>query len=155
MPRLNVFCTCERIIVDAKGIPSLISLFQRMDLQLPETTPIPEDLVAPAKWVIFCMWQLSPNEVGEEFVQHTKIIRPNGELVHEAQQPFRIQSDSDLHIRTYIEMNGMHVGQEGHYRITVWLAGHEGDVHESTFFIKHIPFSGLPAADLEAARETA
>lgn len=138
MPVLNVLCTCERAIIDAKGIPSLISLFQRMDIQLSET-PFPEDAVAPARWVVFCMWQLNPDEVGKEFAQHTKIIRPNGAVLHEASQPFRAQSDTDLHIRTYIEMNGLFIGHEGYYIMQVWLAGKENDVHESKFFLRHVP----------------
>jgi hypothetical protein len=137
MPFLNVLCTCERIIIDASGTPSLISLFQRMDLQLAEVS-FPEDMVAPAKWVIFCMWQLTADEVGREFVQHTKIIRPNGVVVQEAIQPFQSPSDVDLQIRTFIEMSGMHVGQEGHFRIQVWLAGHEDNLYETKFFIKHV-----------------
>jgi hypothetical protein len=153
MPVLNVLCTCERVIIDAKGIPSLISLFQRMDLQLTDT-PFPEDAVAPARWVVFSMWQLSPEEVGREFIQHTKIIRPNGVVMHEATQPFRVQSDSDLHIRTYMELNGMFIGQEGFYRIQVWLEAEE--VHEISFFIKHIPVaqpSEVAQLNLAAAAE--
>jgi hypothetical protein len=138
MPRLNVFCTCERIIIDTKGIPSLISLFQRMNIQQ-LATPFAEDAVVPARWVIFCLWQFTSDEVGQEFVQKLKVIRPNGAVVYEGEQPFQIQADSDLHIRTYGEMNGLHIGQEGNFRIQVWLAGHEDDVHECTFFIKHIP----------------
>jgi hypothetical protein len=152
MPVLNALCTCERIIIDTKGIPSLISLFQRMDLQLTETT-VPEDLVVPARWVVFCLWQLAPEEVGTEFVQHTKIVRPNGVLFHETQQAFRLQGDSDLHVRTFIELNGMHVGHEGNHRIQVWLDGREDDVREITFFIRHLPIPE-PVANQQIAAST-
>jgi hypothetical protein len=152
MPVLNALCTCERIIIDTKGIPSLISVFQRMDLQLTEPT-VAEDLVAPARWVVFCLWQLSPDEAGVEFVQHTRILRPNGVLFHETQQSFRLQGDSDFHVRTFIEMNGMIVGQEGTYRIQVWLGGREGDVRENTFSIRHIPMPE-PIANQQVPVET-
>ncbi len=137
MPELNVLCACDRVIIDGKGIPSLINLFQRLDLQL-QDTPLPENAVAPARWFIYSQWQLAPDEVGKDFVQHTKVLKPDGTDFHEATQPFRVDSDIDLQVRTYVEFNGMPVGQEGRIRVLTWL-GDEPNRHEFSLYIKHVP----------------
>lgn len=139
MPNLNVLTVCERIIIDAKGIPSLISLFQRMEMLVPEiTSPFPTDAVAPGKWVVFCVWQLSPDEAGKDFVQRSKVTRPDGVVFAEFTQPFRVEAGPDMQAKTYVEIVGIPVGLEGPVKITTWLEGMEEVVHECHFIVQFL-----------------
>jgi hypothetical protein len=138
MPHLNAFAICERIIIDAKGIPSLINLFQRIDIQLQEE-PLPKDAVAPGRWAVFSMWQLAPEEVGKEFVQFTKVSRPDQSIFVETMQSFKIESDIDLTVRTFLDLNGIPIGSEGRIWARTWLRGDEQNIHEISFYLRHLP----------------
>jgi hypothetical protein len=138
MPQLTIFTVCEKVIVDAKGIPSLINLFQRMDLQL-QDTPLPEDAIAPGRWAIFSVWQLTAGEVGKDFIQHTRINKPDGTIFSEFSQPFRVESEIDMQAKTFVEIMGIPVGKQGRIQILTWLAGAEDDIHECHFYVQHLP----------------
>jgi hypothetical protein len=138
MPRLQVFTACEKVIVDAKGIPSLINLFQRMDVQL-QDVPLPKDTIVPGRWAIFCSWQLSPEELGKDFIQHTRVNKPDGTVFSEFNQPFKLESELDLQCRTYVDIHGMPIGQHGRIEIVTWIEGNEKDLYECSFYMQHLP----------------
>jgi len=64
MPKLIMFTACEKVIIDRRELPSLINIFQRMQIQLLDA-PMPENAVSPVRWDVFSLWQHTKDEVGE------------------------------------------------------------------------------------------
>jgi hypothetical protein len=139
MPKLMMLAACERVIVDrVTSLPSLINIFQRMDIQR-QDAPLPENAVAPTRWAIFTLWQHSPEEKGIEYTQRTEIICPSGMKFSEATSKFRISETDDLQSKNHIDMFGLPIGTEGFLKVRVWLEGIADATGEYQFRIKFLP----------------
>src|SRR5580658_7995864 len=80
MPTLKFATFCEKVIIDANGVASLIMLFEKFQVAVPEGTTFPPNAVAPKEWVLFCSWGCSPEEIGREFHQVFEVTAPEGTL---------------------------------------------------------------------------
>jgi hypothetical protein len=148
MPKLSVLAACERVIVDRVGsLPSLINIFQRMNIQL-QDAPLPENAIAPTRWVVFTLWQHTPEERDVEYTQRTEVIAPSGDKFADARIVFKITEADDLQSKNHLEIFGIPINVEGFLKVRVWLEGIADTTAEYQYFVKHVPKEGhaKPAA---------
>jgi hypothetical protein len=109
-----------------------------MNIQL-QDAPLPEDAISPARWAIFALWQLTPEERDVEFTQRTEIISPSGVKFAEATSKFKITEIDDLQSKNQIDLFGLPISVEGFLKIRVWLENIADASGEYQFLIKHVP----------------
>lgn len=136
MPKLMILAACEKVIIDRNFLPSLINIFQRMNIQL-QAAPLPEKAVSPARWSVFTLWQHIPEEKDIEYTQHLEVISPNGDKFFESAVQFKITEDNDLQSKNQLDLFGLPINDEGFITIRVWLEGIENSTGEYQFFVKH------------------
>lgn len=138
MPTLAIVAACERVIIDRVGLPSLINIFQRMNVQ-PLPDPIPENAVSPISWAIFVLWQHTEDELNKEFIQHVEVVTPDGKTFTAAQTNFKVTDADDRQSKNHLIVLGLPVWAEGFISINVWLEGFETEKHSYLFAIKYLP----------------
>jgi hypothetical protein len=138
MPKLAILAACEKVIIDRVGLPSIINVFQRMNVKLVD--PIPENAIVPNAWAIFVLWQHTADEQDVEFTQRLEVIAPDGKPFLTGETKFKITEVDDLQSKNHIVINGLPVWAEGFVTINVWLEGSsEQDKHSYAFAIKYLP----------------
>jgi len=142
MPKLTILAVCEKFIIDRTELPSLINIFQNLDLQL-TGEPMPENAVTPLKWSVFTLWQHTPEERDKEYVQHLEIIAPKGEKFIEGTTRFMVTGPRDLQSKIGSEFQVLPISDEGFITVRVWLADSPEAISEYRFTITHVP---VPAA---------
>ncbi|MGA9668030.1 MAG: hypothetical protein WBQ94_02415 [Terracidiphilus sp.] len=155
MPKLTILAACERVIVDKEAsLPSLINIFQRMNVQL-QDAPLPENAVSPTRWSVFTLWQHIPEERGVEYTQRIEVISPSGDKFVEASTAFKITEADDLQTKNHIDIFGIPINAEGFLKIRVWLEGIADTTGEYQFLVKYLPKikPPEPAADKILAAE--
>jgi hypothetical protein len=139
MPKLTILAACEKVIVDrVASLPSLISIFQRMNVQI-QDAPLPENAVSPTRWSVFALWQLTPEERGIEYVQRIEIISPAGDTFAEAKTTLKISEVDDLQSKSHIDIIGIPINTEGFIKVRVWLEGIADTTGEYQFMVSHLP----------------
>jgi hypothetical protein len=138
MPTLAILAACERVIIDRVGLPSLINIFQRMNVH-PVPERIPENAVSPISWAIFVLWQHTEDELNKEFIQNVQVVTPDGRIFTSTQTSFKITEADDLQSKNHIVVLGLPVWSEGFMSVNVWLEGLETDKHSYLVAIKYLP----------------
>jgi hypothetical protein len=139
MPRLTILTACERVLIDrASSLPTLVNIFQRMNIQL-QDAPLAENAVAASKWAIFALWVHTPEERDVEFTQRTEIIGPSGTKFAEAVTKFRTSDADDLQSKNHIDILGLPINAEGFIKVRVWLEGIADTTGEYQFAVKYLP----------------
>jgi hypothetical protein len=138
MPKLTILAACERVIIDREAsLPSLISIFQRMNVQV-QDAPLPENALSPTRWAVFALWQHTPEERDVEYTQRTEVFAPSGERFLEATMAFKITEADDLQSKNHISIFGIPINVEGFMKVRVWLEGIADTTGEYQFFVKHM-----------------
>ncbi len=121
MPKLYVFAACEKVILDQAGVPSLISLFTKLKMLLPDQpVEIPSNAVAPKEWAVFASWDRLPADEGKEFNQCLQVIYPDGKVFFENRDlKFVMKPGERQH--NAVSILGLPIGQKGDYTIRMWL----------------------------------
>jgi hypothetical protein len=121
MPTLKLATLCEKVIIDSNAVPSLIGLFSEFKISVPQGTTLPSNAAAPKEWSIFCIWECSPDEVGQEFHQIIEVNAPEGTLF----SPPATIKFTPLHdrLRQNVVGNslGVPIGREGPISVTIRL----------------------------------
>jgi hypothetical protein len=138
MPILKFVTVCEKVIVDQEGPVSLISLFQRMNIQL-QDAPLPEKAISQTRWHVFCLWENDPKEIGQTFTQILKIFNVDGSVFSEAEMPFVNNVVGDSQIKINVLFNAIPIWEEGNIVVRIWLKGIEKAVGECQFAITYLP----------------
>lgn len=137
MPKLKVLLACEKIIFDQSGPVSLISIFQRMNIQR-NNVPLPDNAVSPSMWSIFVLWESNPREIGQQFTQVLRVTAPDGSVFAESEGIFTNASAEDSQIRTKTLIPGLPISREGWVVVSTWLKGDEAFVTDYRFEIKYV-----------------
>jgi len=137
MPKVLIFAVCEKALIDVRQLPSLISIFQRMQIML-QDAPMPEGATSPVRWDVFTLWQHTEEEVGTEFRQRVVAYKPNGQPFIESFANFTIQSKDDLQSKNVFEMFGIPIEEEGMIRVVTFLGDSEEPIAEYSFAIKYV-----------------
>jgi hypothetical protein len=139
MPKLTILAACERVIIEREAsLPSLISIFQRMNVQI-QDAPLPDNALSPTRWAVFTLWQHTPEERGVAYTQRTEIISPSGEKFAEVTTPFKITEADDLQSKNHLDVFGIPINVEGFIKVRVWLEGVADATGEYQFLVKHVP----------------
>jgi hypothetical protein len=123
MLRPYVFAVCEKVVVDANGVPSLIGLFNRMEAQIVSrpSEPVPANAVSPQEWWIFTSWAQEPEDVGKRFTQMVDVIYPDGTLFQHFDAHF-MPEEGKSHHQVRLRILGFPIGQEGTYLVKETLS---------------------------------
>jgi hypothetical protein len=132
MPELLSLIACEKVILDASGVPTIVSVIEKVEVEVPNGTTVPENAVSPKEWFVYATWRLSAGEVfGAEYRHVTEIAAPSTGLPRP-----RITSDfkfnGELH-KIVQTMFGLPIGKEGTLSANVWLERPEGSPVTSVY----------------------
>ncbi len=123
MPRLGSLLVCEKILTDAIGKPTLISIFQKMSAVVPEGQEMPNSTLAGAPWSVFSEWFFTADEATRSFEQVFEVIMPDG-----TPSPIKgrvtlkeISKEKQLGNRCFINVFGFPISQVGFVTMNVWL----------------------------------
>jgi hypothetical protein len=122
---------CEKVIIDqsaepqlniapASGPASLINLFSRIIVQVPEGAEIPRNAVGPHQWAVFSAWNVEEGDEKKEYYLFTSLFYPDGEqfgAVAKARIPIALGQRSQLIVR----INGFPIGQKGFHTVKSWI----------------------------------
>lgn len=138
MPKLLALLVCERVIIDRQGMPSLINVFQKMNIQLADA-PLPEKAVSPGRWAVFSLWQHEESEKEKPFTQILEVIVPSGEMFVTSEQEFKTVGPEDTQSKISIEFGSLPIWQEGIIQVRVALKGSDEPAHVYKFEVKYLP----------------
>lgn len=124
MPRLLTLLPCEKVIVDRDGIPSLIALFENLNIaptQGQDIAEVPKETITFQHWAVFSEWEISESELDlKQADQILEIQFPDGTTA-----PMRGKIPFVFNVagtqRNHQDILGFPVGQEGTYHVRVWL----------------------------------
>ena len=121
MLRLLVLVPCERLIVERETNHfSLIQILEKAYVPLPAGVPVPEGLIIPFRWFLYCQWNTESDDRGREFEQRIEVITPDGEAPLQDVVRFRI-TERMHHVSSQIDL--LPVSYPGDLRIKVsWRA---------------------------------
>lgn len=128
MARLLTILPCEKVIVGRDDLPSLIALFEHLNIAPSEgqdVISVPKETITYQQWAVFSEWEIDESEVGlKDVVQIFELQFPDGTVAPlKGKIPFVFEVVGT--VRNHQEIFGFPVGQEGFYTIRVWLE-HEG-----------------------------
>jgi hypothetical protein len=139
MPKLVILAACERVIIDrVASLPSLINVFQRMNIRL-QDAPLPDNAMSPMRWSIFTLWQHTPEERGIQYTQKLEIFSPIGTKFGDGTATFAVTEADDLQSKNNFDLFGLPINSEGFVKIRVWLEGIADTTGEYQFAIKYLP----------------
>lgn len=119
MPELRILAACDRVIFDRVGIASLINIFHRLEMPVPEA-PLPDDAVSGIRWNVFSQWHHGPDSLGQNYVQHVEVIKPDGTRYADVDLAFTV-TEENSYTRHQTEIVGFPIAREGFFKIRVWL----------------------------------
>jgi hypothetical protein len=138
MPKLVILTACERVLIErVSSLPSLINIFQRMDVQVIPDTPIAPNAVAAIRWAVFALWMHTPEERGIEYTQRTEIVGASGNKFIDVVNKFSITDADDLQSKNHIDVLGLPIDTEGFVKIRIWLEGVADTSAEYQFAVRH------------------
>ena len=137
MPKLKMVVACERVLVDITGPVSIISIFQRMNIQL-QAAPLPPQAVSTSRWHVFSLWENDPKEVGQQFTQILRVFAPDGTLFVEQELSFQNNDVNDFQTKINIMLASLPIWAEGDMFVRVWLKGNEEPAGEFRFAIVYV-----------------
>ena len=134
MAKLLILAACERVIIDQKQVPSLVSIFQNIEFSV--NVPMPENALAPFRWYVFALWRHTPDEAGKTFTQRISVISPNGVEFAKAEAAYTLAAD-DLYGKNTTEIFGVPIAHAGEMSVNVYL-NDEAEPRGSYFFtVRH------------------
>jgi hypothetical protein len=82
MPRLLLFAACERVLFDADGLISLLTLIERLEVTVPATVVLPAHYAMPMRWQSVAVWSVDQSELGKfEQTTHLVIVENGNEVI--------------------------------------------------------------------------
>lgn len=91
MPQLILFSPCRKVIIDERDkTPSLISIFDRIQIDVPAGEEVPSDASALFEWVVFTWWAADESDQGKEFEQQLSLVGPDARRCFDEVTPFVI-----------------------------------------------------------------
>jgi hypothetical protein len=138
LPKLAVFLTCDKVLLDDDQNPSAIGIFSAIMVGDPSGAAIPENALSPKEWSVLTQWRADTGDSSKEFVQKSTIANPKGEF-GKSEEPFSLKGLSHT---IKLKVPGMPVGVPGNITIKVWLESAGKRVTEDftqTVTVSHMP----------------
>ena len=117
-----VCVACEKVILSQPdSVPSLIALFRKMIMTVPEEAPeIPKNAVAPQNWAIYSAWDPEPGDEQRNYFLCTQLLYPDQTQFGEIHKN-RLNIEVNKQSQFSLTMLGFPIGQPGFYTVRVWL----------------------------------
>lgn len=129
MLRQTVIAACEKVIVSADLDVSLITLFDKLTVEVAPGIEFPATFVAAKEWALFSKWLPEPGDELKEYVHCFQMMYPDqspfGNVVR---QKLRIESNKQT--QNIMKMVGFPIGQRGTYTVRIWVEQDEKVVLE-------------------------
>lgn len=124
MAKILTILPCEKVIVGRDNLPSLISLFEHINIALSEgqnVGEVPKETITYQRWAVFSEWEIEAKEVKlKNAEQVLELEYPDGSAAPlQGRIPFEWQVAGV--VRNHQEIYGFPIGQEGWYIIRIWL----------------------------------
>jgi hypothetical protein len=144
-----IIAPCEKVIVDkSSGTPSLITIMQNINVQVPVGQEIPSDAVVPREWFIFTQWLIEENDYGKTFVQKAMVILPDGTSFGQGSTiPFTLGNRDHRIAQNVVTLVGMPIGQLGPLIARVWLEENGNKVTDISEYPLKVVQSEVPQAE--------
>lgn len=133
MPELLSLIACEKVIIDASSqVPTIVSVIERVEAEVPDGTLIPENALSPKEWYVYTTWKLSAGETpGTGYKHITEIVAPSKDLPRpKITSDFKFTGTLHKIIQT---IAGLPIGKEGTLSANVWLERPEGSPATSVY----------------------
>jgi|SRR5208282_237951 len=118
MPELVLLTIAERVIFEQGGKPSLISLFEKIEVRPRPEEKIPSNAIVPKEWSIFAQWRWLEGEQGRDFFQGFEIKYPDDTVF--AQDVIKSDSSQER-ANVVVGFQGFPIGQVGQYKVNIWM----------------------------------
>ena len=118
MPKLLLFTVAEKVVFDQTGKPSLIVLFDGVEIRPARGEEIPPNAVVPKEWSVFTQWQWLNGERGREFFQGVAVAYPDG---RQFMRQITKADSSQERLNSIANFPGFPVGQAGAMKVDVWM----------------------------------
>lgn len=115
-----VCVACEKVIVGKDDVASLIGLFSKIILNVPEGTEIQRDAVGPHQWNVFSVWDHEPGDEGREWTLCTQVLYPDKSPFAQAIKA-RIPIEPNKRAQMNVTIMGFPVGQPGEHTVRTWI----------------------------------
>jgi hypothetical protein len=120
MLRAYVCVACEKVISDKSEVPSLISLFSKLTVNVPEGIEIPRDAATPKEWAVFTIWETEPGDEQQEYFQCTQLLYPDQSQFGDTSRT-KIPVELNKRGQVTIQIIGFPIGQAGEYTVRTWV----------------------------------
>jgi len=117
-----VCVACEKVILSQPdGVPSLISLFSKMIVTVPEEgSEIPKNAVAPKEWALYSSWDPEPGDEVKDYFHCVQVLCPDDSQFGDISRK-RIEVQANKRAQMHIQILGFPVSQPGFHRVLVWI----------------------------------
>jgi hypothetical protein len=116
-----VCVACEKVILTADGIASLINIFGKLTITVPADTEIPSNAVAPKEWIVFSIFDFDPGDELKEFTYCVKIMYPDDTQFGDISKT-RLNLEAGKHRATVnVQVPAFPLSQVGKYTIYNWI----------------------------------
>jgi len=118
--RQTVIAACEKVIVSSDLDVSLITLFDKLTVEIAAGIEIPANLVAAKEWVVFSKWLPEAGDEVKEYVHCFQMMYPD-------QSPFgnvirqKLKIEQNKQAQNIMKMVGFPIGQQGSYTVRIWI----------------------------------
>lgn len=113
-------CTiCEKIIFNTERVPSLINIFSKITLTLPEQE-IPRNSVVPKEWAVFSSWRVEPGDETRDYFLCTQVRYPDRTPFGETNR-IKIVIEPERQAQIAVQMLAFPIAQPGFYTASVWI----------------------------------
>ncbi|HJT89990.1 MAG TPA: hypothetical protein VJ732_19095 [Bryobacteraceae bacterium] len=79
MPRLILFAACEKVILDAQGLASLITLIEKVHVGVPPGVDVSRPIAIPMHWSVITIWRVE-NDEASQYEQKVEIFTRSGDI---------------------------------------------------------------------------
>lgn len=117
-----VCVACEKIILSQPdAVPSLISLFSKILVTVPEEAPeIPKNAVAPKEWAIYAAWDPEPGDEEKSYAFCSQLLYPDQSQFGEIGK-IKIKVERSKRCQLSLQIPGFPIGQAGFYTVRAWV----------------------------------
>ncbi|MGA2338800.1 MAG: hypothetical protein ABSF75_02810 [Terracidiphilus sp.] len=138
MPKLRFVIACEKVIIDQAGPVSLISIFQKMNIQL-QAAPLPEKALSNIRWHAFSLWENDPKDAGQSFTVVVEVFNPDGTVFNRSEVPYTNNVPGNSQTKVNLMFAVVPIWMEGDIVIRTWLKENEKESGEYRFAIVYLP----------------
>ena len=139
--KLGILFTCEKVLFDQVGIPSLISVFRRLTVN--EEVARQENAGLPFSWAVYTTWDRAHSEQELNLTQHLQIALPDGTPFVQSETAFALPP-GETQARIAVCILGVPVWQSGDITVIASLHGQSSPSYEIRISIVHVPATHSP-----------